>query len=562
MTLPLTRRLAEGRSGEEIAALTERIRAETRRLRAARAWPTPLDLATHHDRGIVRTPALDLVNRHLTASVAAPGGRLVVSIPPQEGKSTLLRWACAQVLLARPATRIVFASYASSLARTSGRIVRGLIDTHGAAWGLSVARDHADAADWQLAGHPGGMFCCGVGGALTGRPADLLIIDDPIRNAQDANSLTVLGNLHDWWDAVARTRLAPGASVVVVQTRWTEHDLAGRFGGEGWPVVNIPALADGHVPDALGRPVGEYLQSARGRTAEEWGQIHADVGERVWAALYQGAPAPPEGGIFLREWFSRDRVPERPSGAVPVVVVDPADNTGGGDEAGIVVASSDHRQHIHLGPDYSGVMTTARWVRVALLAAVRHQAATVAYEQSLSGLDRSVRHGWALLRKQASVLRRLTPGDWPDQPDPDVIEAATADLCHRDDPDTTRTTTRTELLELWPLVPAVLDYPDTGPSIRRILAKGSKELRAQLAAPLYEQRRVHHVGHLAALEHQMATWQPGQDSPDRMDAAVHAVMLLSGASKATLAKPAGAALPTRSTRLRTRGGAITRSTRR
>src|SRR5690606_6862288 len=104
-------------------------------------------------------------------------------------------------------------SYAASLARTSGRIVRGLIETFGAQVGLAVDQSHSDASDWQIDGHQGGMLSVGVGGSLTGRPADVMIIDDPIRNQQDADSPTIRGRLHEWWEAVARTRLAPGAPV-------------------------------------------------------------------------------------------------------------------------------------------------------------------------------------------------------------------------------------------------------------------------------------------------------------------------------------------------------------
>lgn len=522
--------------------------------------PGPLDLAARFDRTIVRTPALDLLSRRLQETVTASDGRLVISIPPQEGKTSLLRWLCARLLVRDPELRLVYVSYSATLARTSGRIVRGLIRTHSTMWGLAVSTEHADASDWELAEHRGGMLSVGRDGTITGRPADGAIVDDPLKNREEADSEIILEKLHQTWEAVIRPRLAPGAFVIAVQTRWTERDLAGRFEAEGWPVVNIPALADGHAPDALNRPVGTYLVSARGRTVAEWEAIRADVGEREWAALYQGCPSPPGGGIFLREWFDRDRVEERPPGAPPIVVVDPADNTGSGDEAGIIVASTDAQQRIYLGPDLSGHMTAGRWIRVALLAVVEHRAAALAYEQSLSGLDRSIRHGWALLYKQARVLRRLQGSKSPPQVDPEVVEAAVAELCHRDDPATTWQHTRTELLELWPLVDGVLEYPDTGPSIRRITVKGSKELRAQMAAPLYEQRRVSHIGRLAALEHQQAVWQPGQDSPDRMDTAVHACLLLSGASTATLSRPQGR-VPTRSTRQQRRApGMIPRST--
>ena len=555
---PATLRLAEGRTGEEISLLTARVKAETARRRTVRECPTALALAQRLDRTVVRTPAMAVLDAALHECTHTPSGRLVVSVPPQEGKSSLARWLMLRLLVEDPARRLVFASYAASLARSSGRIVRSLVETHGPALGIAVDREHRDASDWQIEGHAGGLFTVGVGGSLTGHPADVLIIDDPIRNQQDADSEVILDRLHEWWEAVARTRLASGVPVVVIQTRWSEHDLAGRFAGEGWPVVNIPALADGVAPDALGREPGTWLESTRGRTVDEWEATRADVGERVFAALYQGMPSPPGGGIFLREWFDRDRVAERPAGGLPpVVVVDPADNTGGGDEAGIVVASTDTAgDRIYLGPDYSATMTTARWVRVALLAVVRHEAAALAYESSLSGLDRSVRDGWAILRKQARVLHRL--GAAGEHPDLDVVEAATAELTHPEDPGSTRESVTAELIELWPLIGGVPSYP-AGPAIRVIRAKGSKQHRAQLAAPLYENRRVSHVGRLAKLEHQACTWSVGQDSPDRLDAAVHALLLLSGAAPASLGRTTDR-LPTRSTQ--NRPSRLTRSTRR
>lgn len=528
--------------------------------------PTPVDLAVRFDRTVVRTPAVELLSARLNECVHADSGRLIVSVPPQSGKSTLARWTVLRLLVENPDWRIVYASYAASLARASGRIVRSLMETYSPELGASVDRTHRDASDWQIYGHSGGLYCCGVGGSLTGRASDCLFIDDPLRNQQDADSETVRGNLHDWWDAVARTRLAPGAPVVVIATRWHESDLSGRLADEGWPVVNIPALADGHAPDALERPVGEWLVSTRGTTVAEWEATRRDVGERVFAALFQGLPSPPGGGIFLKEWFDRDRVTERPAGPPPIVVVDPADNTGSGDEAGIIVASTDVKNRIYLGPDLSGHMTAGRWIRVALLAVVQHRAASLAYEQSLSGLDRSIRDGWALLHKQARILRRLTkgvtsPGEMSRPPDLDVIERATTELCHPEDPDSTWQQVRTELLELWPWIDRVLEYPDTGPSIRRIIAKGTKQLRAQMVAPLYENRRVSHIGQLAQLEHQQTTWQPTQDSPDRMDTATHACLLLSGATTASLSRPQGS-VPTRSTRQRRGPGMIPRATRR
>lgn len=357
---------------------------------------------------------------------------------------------------------------------------------------------------------------------------------------------------------------------VVHNTRWNEEDLSGWLiandgSGTGrdaprYEVLSIPAQAEANDP--LGRSVGEWLLSARQRTDEEWEDTRSEVtkgGVRWWFALYQQRPAPPSGDTFKLEWFDRDRVWERPPGPPPVVVIDPADNTGSGDEAGIIVGSTDDRNQIYVGPDYSGYYTVGRWVRVALLAVARHKAGSLVYEQSLSGLARDVAYGWGQLHKQARILRRL--GATP-VIDPDIVEAAVGELCTPEDTDTTRGQYRAELLEVWSLIDAVLDYPHTGPSVRRIVPKGTKVWRAQAVSPRYEHRGVSHVGALPELEHQMTTWMPGQRSPDRMDACVHLVMLLSGATTATLSSPTGKGeLQTRSTRNPShRGGALPRST--
>lgn len=545
----VTRRIAEGRSSQEVAALAAGFRAEASRLRTMRTYPTGLDLAAAHDRNIVRTPALDLLNERLNETVSTFGGRLVISLPPQEGKSSLTRWTCAKVLIHNPETRLAYISYAASLARTAGRIVRGLIKTHSKSWGLSISQDHADASDWELRGRRGGMIAVGREGTITGRPAEGVFIDDPLKNRKEADSPVILQSLHDIWEAVVRTRLAPGAFVVVIQTRWTEKDLAGRFEDEGWPVVNIPALADGKVPDALNRPVGTYLVSARGRTEAEWKATRADVGEYEWSALFQGAPSPPGGGWFLEAWFDRDRVREAPEDTLPpVVYIDPADNTGGGDEAGIVVGRADARRHIYVGPDYSDHYTIARWVRVALLAVIRHEASALVYESSLSGLPKAVRDGWAELRKQALVLRKHCIDEpWPFMLDERSIVLAMTELVHEEDSDETSTATRNELLELWEFVPAVLRYPENGPATRKITPVGSKIFRIQTASQPVQQRRVHIIGRLPPLEHEARTWRPGKPSPNRLDTLVHMIHDLGGAVPASISRPDGR-VPARSTR--------------
>jgi predicted phage terminase large subunit-like protein len=289
----------------------------------ARQWETPGPLAAAIDPATVQTPALDLIDEAIAWAYTTLGARLLISLPPQEGKSSRVTkfgslWALGQ----DPERRIGIASYAQSLAEGFGREVRNTITTFNGDedtldLGLRVAPDYGSARRWQLDGHRGGVVCVGIGSGLTGRPLDALVIDDPFADAVQAGSAYYRGRVWDWWQSVGSPRLAPGAPVIVILTRWHEDDLAGRLvkaeDGHRWRVINIPALAD-HDPgkgqtDPLGREPGEWLQSARGRTAAEWEQIRISVGSRVFTALYQGRPSPDAGNVWQRQWWRRYQVP-------------------------------------------------------------------------------------------------------------------------------------------------------------------------------------------------------------------------------------------------------------
>lgn len=134
-----------------------------------------------------------------------------------------------------------------------------------------------------------------------------LIIDDPLKDRTEADSLTIRDTCWDWWTDALSARLAPGAPVLLVLTRWHEDDLAGRLTSldtqAGWRVINIPAQCENPDTDPLGRQAGEYMVSARGRTPSQWEARKATAGARTWAALYQGHPSPAQGDIFHREWW-------------------------------------------------------------------------------------------------------------------------------------------------------------------------------------------------------------------------------------------------------------------
>ncbi|MER6350660.1 phage terminase large subunit [Streptomyces sp. NPDC001634] len=309
---------------QQLKRLTAEVEARKAARRASQPdWGTPGDLAKLVNPATMQTPALDVIDREIMWAYSTPGARLIVSMPPQEGKServtkTGTLWALTQ----DPKRRMGIVSYSQSLAETFGREIRNWItmcdgDEGTFDIGLQIARDYGSAKRWQLAGHRGGVVCVGIGSGLTGRPIDALVIDDPFSDKSQADSAYYRERVWGWWQAVGSTRLAPGAPVIVIMTRWHEDDFAGRLlaaeDGNRWRVVNIPAFAD-HDPnkgetDLLDRQPGQWLVSARGRTEAEWEQIRIQAGSRVFTALYQGRPSPDSGNVWQRPWWRRYTTP-------------------------------------------------------------------------------------------------------------------------------------------------------------------------------------------------------------------------------------------------------------
>lgn len=280
-------------------------------------WATPGAMAVALDPRTRQTPALERIDQALVEVTNIPDGRLIISMPPQEGKSQRVSrryplWVLAQ----NRDTRVVIASYEFGKARRWGRAIRDDITVHGSTLGMSLRRDLTAQHEWQLAGHEGGVYCVGIGGALTGTPADLMVIDDPLKGREEADSEVFRRRCWDWWLETASTRLAPGAPVVLILTRWHHADLAGKLlgaeDGHTWRLLNIPAEAD-HRPeqgetDPLGREPGEFMVSARRRTTKQWTAIKTRSLGRTWTSLYQGKPNPETGNVFpaLEGWSLYD----------------------------------------------------------------------------------------------------------------------------------------------------------------------------------------------------------------------------------------------------------------
>ncbi|MFI5415108.1 MAG: phage terminase large subunit, partial [Candidatus Lutacidiplasmatales archaeon] len=284
---------------------------------------TPGHLAAALDPSNRQTPALDVIDQALVDTYTQRNGRLIISMPPQEGKSQrATKTATLWNLIRNPELRCGVVSYSAELATTFGRDIRTWITTYDGTQGtldlrLRIARNNNAAARWQLDGHKGGLISVGIGGSLTGRPIDALVIDDPFAGREDSGSPAYREKVWQWYQSVATTRLAPGAPIVLIMTRWHEDDLAGRLlkheDGDGWRVINIPAQAD-HDPelgatDPLGRQPGEWMVSARDRTPADFERTKIAVGTYTFSALYQGRPSPDAGDVLQKHWWRRYQTP-------------------------------------------------------------------------------------------------------------------------------------------------------------------------------------------------------------------------------------------------------------
>ncbi len=254
---------------------------------------------------------LKLISDHILRVVAGEIPRLIVTMPPRHGKSELIsRYTPAWYLGRWPHRQIILASYEHTFASSWGRKARDVYAAVAAeVWGAdrAVSPTTSRMDLWETT-NGGIMVAAGVGGGLTGKGANLLIIDDPVKNAEQAASEVIQQKHWDWWISTARTRLQKNAGVILVMTRWHEWDLAGQLlhhaeheSGEPWRVLNLPALAETD-DDALGRPAGTALcpdlmpLPALERTREVSGSYW-------WASMYQQRPMPAEGGVFRRDDF-------------------------------------------------------------------------------------------------------------------------------------------------------------------------------------------------------------------------------------------------------------------
>ncbi|MGE4497090.1 MAG: phage terminase large subunit [Deferribacterales bacterium] len=231
--------------------------------------------------------------------------RLMVMMPPRHGKSELASVRFPAWFMGRnPKLNVIACSYSAELAESFSRRVREQTASRlftGVFGGRGLKQGARSAARWELA-EGGRYLAAGAGGSITGQGGHLIIIDDPVKNSEQASSAVYRDKLWDWYRSTLFTRLEQKGRIILVQTRWHEDDLAGRLLAEypdEWKIIRLPAVA---AEDEPFRKSGEPLWPARYGT-EELARIKQSVGSRVWNALYMQEPAPDSGTVLKREWW-------------------------------------------------------------------------------------------------------------------------------------------------------------------------------------------------------------------------------------------------------------------
>lgn len=244
--------------------------------------------------------------------------RLMIFMPPRHGKSMTVTETFPSYFLGKfPEKRVIEVSYGDALAQRFGKLNRQKVIEFGKdLFGIAVSKEKSSMTDWDVEGHRGGMISAGIGGGITGQGADLLLIDDPIKNKEEAESEVYREKVWSEWQNTLRTRLHPAAAVIIILTRWHEDDLAGRllnpeYGEvEDWHIISLPAIAE--EDDQLGRKEGEPLWPEHGYGLEWAEATKKGVGSQTWAALYQQRPSPIEGAMLKRHWWKfYDRLPDQ-----------------------------------------------------------------------------------------------------------------------------------------------------------------------------------------------------------------------------------------------------------
>jgi phage terminase large subunit-like protein len=309
--------------------------------------------------------------------VKTPHGRAMVLMPPGSAKSTYCSVVLPAYLMGRgPGHRVILASYGTDLARRHGRRARAIVrsERYGELFHTALSREQSAADSFALT-NGSEYMATGIQAAVTGNRANGLIIDDPVKGRDAADSEPIRRKTREGYEDDLKTRLLPGGFIILIQTRWHEDDLAGSIlptgwdgesgllkcrDGATWEVLCLPAKCD-RADDPLGRRIGEYLWPEWFDRAH-WAQFESNP--RTWSALYQQKPSPDTGIFFEARWLkSYDAMPDREAlriyGASDYAVTD-----GGGDYTVHIVVGVDPAGRMHVLDLWRGQTASDVWIDV------------------------------------------------------------------------------------------------------------------------------------------------------------------------------------------------------
>ena len=299
----------------------------------------------------------------------------MIFAPPRHTKSELAsRRFPAWYLGRNPNKQIITSTYSGDLASDFGRDVRNIVaeQEYINLFPKTQLRDDSKSANRWHTNNGGVYISVGVGGSITGRGAHIALIDDPIKNRKDADSETVRNSVWDWYTSTLYTRLMPGGSIVLVQTRWHEDDLAGRLleaqkhGGDKWEIINLEAIANEGTDNEQPLWPEWYPLPALKR-------IQANIGAREFSALYQQKPQPEEGVYFKREWFNRYELGGHPKNTATFGAGDYAVSDGEGDFSEEGVIEVDTSKNIWFTDWWSGQTSPDVWIESSIDLMLKHK---------------------------------------------------------------------------------------------------------------------------------------------------------------------------------------------
>lgn len=452
------------------------------------ALATPVTLAAHLSKHYKVRKHLTVVGDAIRDIYNGEGDRLQISLPPQIGKTlSAVVWAAFWWLCKTPTAQIIVVSYNDRLAVQRGLAIRKLVEEHGHRFGLYLDSSSRAKHEWAVT-KGGAVRSVGIGSTLAGVPADVIWIDDPHKNWEEAESTVMRDKVHDAYDADIQSRLAPFAPVILVQTRWNLDDLAGRRikeegrteDGGRWRVLSMPAICTDPTNDPLGRKVGEPLPHPKIREGDDaaclrhWEGKRRSLTIRIWFALYQADPRAAGGALLTWEILRQRRCYEHGNTgcAQPERIGVGVDPSGGGrDTAGIIGGYLGDDGRGYFTHDRSGVMSSDMWGRKACELAAEIDADCFVIETNYGGDQATL-----VLRTSWASLRRENP-------------------------------TR---------------YSVFCPRIIVVKSRRGKLLRAEPIAQQAIEDRLRFAAYLPDVEAEYATWsKESKESPGRIDASVH-----------------------------------------